>query len=433
MTQRDLIKNEYPDLSDDEISFAMKEVEEAYGGDFGALTPAQKKGITKRARETAKGNPSSLSAKMEMDTRDLVGSEEYNKMNEKSGGEKLKENVSDDMNKIVKGAEEALTSANSEAEKTGAEKVNKIDTYDHSGQAAKNDVAVTKGEEENEALVNEALADGKLDPSQLTGDQVEQNILKMKDLAGRNILTQDEEGNYSLAPDLTKKEFLKAVGGEKSNITKNILTALSAGLMLFGMPAPNLGKMYQNFSGENYDDLYNEYLTQQTMLREGINSQFADAYGITVKGAASRDDDINKATDKDYQVADDANRSKELGWDLKKLEAEGKITGNQRVKFEDLMKDLDKEQQTYIYDLQARMGVAQQAEMMQYLSKFTPEEVKQFSLKMKQYDPNNSLTKEDLTRLALQTAAGIVNKIVPSDKKTKSFISGAKLFGGKRR
>ena len=287
-------------------------------------------------------------------------------------------------------------------------------------------------------MISEALADGDLDPNTLSGNQVEKNLLKMTDVAGRPIFTQNKDGSYTVAPDLTKKEFLEAVGGKKSNTTKNILTSLSAGLVLLGIPVPNLGKIYTNFSGENYDELYDEYKTQQSLLREGLNNQLSEGFGIVVKGAASRDDDINKASDKDYQKADDANRSKEYGWDLKKMEAEGEISKEQSVKLEKLMKDLDKEQQLFIYDLQSRMEPAKHAEMLKLLSNFNSEELKQFSRRMKEYDPNNSLTKEDLTRLALQAAADIVgdvtgaaSKLIGSDKNIKTFISGSKLFGRK--
>lgn len=347
--------------------------------------------------------------------------------------------LKDAIDETVNDAKNNITATNIEAEASGNEKVKNLEkTYDHSNIEKENKNNIKEGEKENDAMISEALADGNLDPNDLSGNQVEQNLLKMTDVTGRHIFTQNKDGSYTVAPDLTKKEFLEAVGGKKSNTTKNILTSLSAGLVLLGIPVPNLGKIYTNFTGENYDDLYNEYLTQQSLLREGLNSQLAEGFGIVVKGAASRDDDINKASDKDYQKADDANRSKELGWDLKKMEAEGAISNNQAVKLEKLLKDLDKEQQTFIYDLQSRMEPAKHAEMLKLLANFSSEELKQFSRRMKEYDPNNSLTKEDLTRLSLQVASNIVgeaagaaSKLIGSDKKIKTFISGSRLFGRK--
>ena len=310
MTQRDLIKSEYPDVSDDVVTFAMKGAE-VYGGDWNYLTPSQKKGVMKRAEDNAAGNPSSFDDMNELNERNRVGSEEYNKSNEKSNGEKLKENIKEDLSDLTSKAENNITSVNNEAEKSGNDKIKDLkNTYDYSTIEKENKNNVKAGEKENDAMIYEALADGDLDPSTLDGNQVEKNLLKMTDVAGRPIFTQNKDGSYTIAPDLTKKEFLEAVGGKKSNTTKNILTSLSAGLVLLGIPVPNLGKIYTNFSGENYDELYDEYKTQQSLLREGLNNQLSEGFGIVVKGAASRDDDINKASDKDYQKADNANRSK---------------------------------------------------------------------------------------------------------------------------
>lgn len=357
--------------------------------------------------------------------------EAFNKANKTT----LKDAIDDTIND----AKNSITSTNSEVEASGNEKIKNLNkTYDYSNIEKDNKNNIKEGEKENDAMISEALADGELDPNDLSGNQVEKNLLKMTDVTGRPIFTQNKDGSYTVSRDLTKKEFLEAVGGKKSNTVKNILTSLSAGLVLLGIPVPNLGKIYTNFSGENYDELYNEYITQQSLLREGLNNQLSEGFGIVVKGAASRDDDINKASDKDYQKADDANLSKELGWYLKKMEAEGAISKNQAVKLEKSMKDLDKEQQTFIYDLQSRMEPAKHAEMLKLLSDFSSEELKQFSRRMKEYDPNNSLTKEDLTRLSLQAvsdivgeAAGAASKLIGSDKRIKSFISGSKLFGRK--
>ena len=347
--------------------------------------------------------------------------------------------LKDAIDDTVNDAKNSITATNAEAEKSGNEKIKNLNkTYDNSNIEKENKDNIKAGEKENDIMVNESLADGELDPTTLSGNQVEKNLLKMTDVTGRPIFTQNKDGSYTVSRDLTKKEFLEAVGGKKSNTTKNILTSLSAGLVLLGIPVPNLGKIYTNYTGENYDELYDEYLTQQSLLREGLNNQLSEGFGIVVKGAASRDDDINKASDKDYQKADDANRSKELGWDLNKMVAEGTISKNQAVELEKLMKDLDKEQQIFIYDLQSRMEPAKHAEMLKLLSNFSSEELKQFSRRMKEYDPNNSLTKEDLTRLALQAASNIVgeaagaaSKLISSDKKIKSFISGSRLFGRK--
>lgn len=347
--------------------------------------------------------------------------------------------LKDAINDSVNDAKNNITATNIEAENSGNDKIKDLKSiYDYSDIEKENKNNVKAGEKENDAIISEALADGDLDPNTLSGNQIEKNLLKMTDVAGRPIFTQNKDGSYTVARDLTKKEFLEAVGGKKSNTTKNILTSLSAGLVLLGIPVPNLGKIYTNYTGENYDELYNEYKTQQSLLREGLNSQLSEGFGIVVKGAASRDDDINKASDKDYQKADNANRSKEQGWDLKKMEAEGTISRNQSVKLEKLMKDLDKEQQTFIYDLQSKMEPAKQVEMLKLLSNFSSEELKQFSRRMKEYDPNNSLTKEDLTRLTLQVASNIIgdvagsaSKLIGSDKNIKSFISGSKLFGRK--
>ena len=340
--------------------------------------------------------------------------------------------LEDDFGNIMNDVKNNITATNSEAEASGNDKIKDLkNTYDYSNIEKENKNNIKAGEKENDDMISEALADGDLDPSTLSGNQVEKNLLKMTDVAGRHVFTQNKDGSYTVAPDLTKKEFLEAVGGKKSNTTKNILTSLSAGLVLLGIPVPNLGKIYTNFSGENYDELYDEYKTQQSLLREGLNNQLSEGFGIIVKGAASRDDDINKASDKDYQKADNANRSKELGWDLKKMEAEGVISANQSVKLEKLMKDLDKEQQMFIYGLQSKMEPAKHAEMLKLLSNFNSEELKQFSRRMKEYDPNNSLTNEDLTRLALNTASNIVGgatKLIGSDKNIKTFISGSKLF-----
>lgn len=347
--------------------------------------------------------------------------------------------LKDAIDNTINDAKNSITATNTEAENSGNDKIKNLDkTYDNSNIEKENKNNVKAGEKENDSIVNEALANGDLDPNTLSGNQVEKNLLKMTDVAGRPIFTQNKDGSYTVAPDLTKKEFLEAVGGKKSNTTKNILTSLTAGLVLLGIPVPNLGKIYTNFSGENYDELYDEYKTQQSLLREGLNNQLSEGFGILVKGAASRDDDINKANDKDYQKADNVNRNKELGWDLKKMEAEGTISANQSVKLEKLMKDLDKEQQTFIYDLQSRIEPAKHAEMLKLLANFSSEELKQFSRRMKEYDPNNSLTKEDLTRLSLQVASNIVGeaagaagKLIGSDKNIKTFISGSKLFGKK--
>ena len=433
MTQKDLIKSYDPDLSDDAVTYAMKELDLVYGGDWNSLTNIQKKGIAKRAKDKDAGKAYSLDDLNEINERNRVGSEEYNKANEKSNGEKLKENIKEDLSDLTSKAENNITATNSEAEASGNDKIKDLkNTYDYSNIEKENKNNIKAGEKENDAMISEALADGDLDPNTLSGNQVEKNLLKMTDVAGRPVFTQNKDGSYTVAPDLTKKEFLEAVGGKKSNTTKNILTSLSAGLVLLGIPVPNLGKIYTNFSGENYDELYDEYKTQQSLLREGLNNQLSEGFGIIVKGAASRDDGINKASDKDYQKADNANRSKELGWDLKKMEAEGVISANQSVKLEKLMKDLDKEQQMFIYDLQSRMEPAKHAEMLKLLSNFNSEELKQFSRRMKEYDPNNSLTKEDLTRLALQAASDIVggaaSKLIGSDKNIKTFISGSKLF-----
>ena len=434
MTQRDLIKSYDPSLSEDEVSFAMDELNSsAYSGDWNSLTNIQKKGITKRAKETAAGNTSSLDALNSLNERNRVGSEEYNKAHEKSNNEKLKENIKEDLSDLTSKAEKSITSVNNEAETSGNDKIKDLkNTYDYSNIEKENKNNIKAGEKENDDMISEALADGDLDPNTLSGNQVEKNLLKMTDVAGRPIFTQNKDGSYTVAPDLTKKEFLEAVGGKKSNTTKNILTSLSAGLVLLGIPVPNLGKIYTNFSGENYDELYDEYKTQQSLLREGLNNQLSEGFGIVVKGAASRDDDINKASDKDYQKADNANRNKELGWDLKKMVAEGAISNNQAVKLEKLLKDLDKEQPMFIYDLQSRMEPAKHAEMLKLLSNFSSEELKQFSRRMKEYDPNNSLTKEDLTRLALNAASNIVDgaasRLIGSDKNIKTFISGSKLF-----
>ena len=344
--------------------------------------------------------------------------------------------LKDAIDNTVNDAKNSITATNSEAEASGNNKIKDLkNTYDYSNIEKENKNNMKAGEKENDDMISEALADGDLDPNTLSGNQVEKNLLKMTDVAGRPVFTQNKDGSYTVAPDLTKKEFLEAVGGKKSNTTKNILTSLSAGLVLLGIPVPNLGKIYTNFSGENYDELYDEYKTQQSLLREGLNNQLSEGFGIIVKGAASRDDGINKASDKDYQKADNANRSKELGWDLKKMEAEGAISANQSVKLEKLMTDLDKEQQTFIYGLQSRMEPAKHAKMLKLLSNFNSEELKQFSRRMKEYDPNNSLTKEDLTRLALQAASDIVggaaSKLIGSDKNIKTFISGSRLFGRK--
>ena len=347
--------------------------------------------------------------------------------------------LKDAIDNTINDAKNSITATNAEAEASGNEKIKNLDdTYDYRDIEKENKNNIKAGEKENDVIISEALANGELDPNDLSGNQVEKNLLKMTDVTGRPIFTQNKDGSYTVSRDLTKKEFLEAVGGKKSNTIKNVLTSLSAGLVLLGIPVPNLGKIYTNYTGENYDDLYDEYLTQQSLLREGLNNQLSEGFGIVVKGAASRDDDINKASDKDYQKADDANRSKEQYWDLNKMEAEGAISNNQRVKYEKLMKDLDKEQQTFIYDLQSKIEPAKQAEMLKLLSNFSSEELKQFSRRMKEYDPNNSLTKEDLTRLSLQAAsniigeaAGAASKLIGSDKRIKSFISGSKLFGRK--
>lgn len=438
MTDREYLKSEYPDATDTQISLMMNELTNVYSG-VQTSTKSQRDGAFKRAKDGADGNPRSLDAMNELNEINRIGSEEYNKANEKSNNEKLKENIKEDLSDLTSKAESSITSVDTEAEASGNEKIKNLNkTYDYSDIEKENKNNIKAGEKENDAMISEALADGDLDPNTLSGNQVEKNLLKMTDVAGRPIFTQNKDGSYTVAPDLTKKEFLEAVGGKKSNTTKNILTSLSAGLVLLGIPVPNLGKIYTNFSGENYDELYDEYKTQQSLLREGLNNQLSEGFGIVVKGAASRDDDINKASDKDYQKADDANRSKEYGWDLKKMEAEGEISKEQSVKLEKLMKDLDKEQQLFIYDLQSRMEPAKHAEMLKLLSNFNSEELKQFSRRMKEYDPNNSLTKEDLTRLALQAAADIVgdvtgaaSKLIGSDKNIKTFISGSKLFGRK--
>ena len=437
MTDREYVKNKYPDFSEDEVTYYMNQAE-IYGG-VKNMTKSQEKGAETRARKNAAGISTSLDDMNEINERNRVGSEEYNKANEKSNNEKLQEKVKEDLSDLTSKAESSITSVNSEAENSGNEKIKNLkNTYDYSNIEKENKNIIKAGEKENDAMISEALADGDLDPNTLSGNQVEKNLLKMTDVAGRPIFTQNKDGSYTVAQDLTKKEFLEAVGGKKSNTTKNILTSLSAGLVLLGIPVPNLGKIYTNYTGENYDELYDEYKTQQSLLREGLNNQLSEGFGIVVKGAASRDDDINKASDKDYQKADDANRSKEYGWDLKKMEAEGAISANQSVKLEKLMKDLDKEQQTFIYDLQSRMEPAKHAEMLKLLSNFSSEELKQFSRRMKEYDPNNRLTKEDLTRLALQAASNIVgeaagaaSKLIGSDKNIKSFISGSRLFSRK--
>ena len=347
--------------------------------------------------------------------------------------------LKDAIDETVNAAKNGITATNIEAEASGNEKVKNLDkTYDYSDIEKNNKDNIEAGEEENDDIVSEALADGNLDPNDLSGNQVEQNLLKMTDVTGRHIFTQNKDGSYTVAPNLTKKEFLEAVGGKKSNTTKNILTSLSAGLVLLGIPVPNLGKMYTNFSGENYDDLYDEYKTQQSLLREGLNEHLAEGFGIIVKGAASRDDAINKASDGDYQKADDAIRSKELGWDLKKMVAEGTISKNQKAQLEKLLKDLDKEQRLFIYDLDSKMDNAKRIEFLKLLAEFSTEEIEQFSRRMKEFDPNNSLTNEDLTRLSLEAAANIVgdvsgaaSKLIGSDKKIKTFISGSRLFGRK--
>lgn len=344
--------------------------------------------------------------------------------------------LKDDIGNTLNGVKNNITATNSEAEASGNDKIKDLkNPYDYSDIEKENKNNIKAGEKENDDMISEALADGDLDPNTLSGNQVEKNLLKMTDVAGRPVFTQNKDGSYTVAPDLTKKEFLEAVGGKKSNTTKNILTSLSAGLVLLGIPVPNLGKIYTNFSGENYDELYDEYKTQQSLLREGLNNQLSEGFGIIVKGAASRDDDINKASDKDYQKADNANRSKEYGWDLKKMVAEGDISANQSVKLEKLMKDLDKEHQMFIYGLQSRMEPAKHIEMLKLLANFSSEELKQLSRRMKEYDPNNSLTEEDFTRLSLQVASNIVggaaNRLIGSDKNIKTFISGSRLFGRK--
>ena len=344
--------------------------------------------------------------------------------------------LKDAIDNTVNDAKNNITATNTEAEASGNEKIKNLNNpYDNRNIEKENEDTIKSGEEENATIVNEAIANGELNPDDLSGDQVEKNLLKMTDVTGRPIFTQNKDGSYTVSRDLTKKEFLEAVGGKKSNTTKNILTSLSAGLVLLGIPVPNLGKIYTNYTGENYDELYDEYLTQQSLLREGLNSQLSEGFGIVVKGAASRDDDINKASDEDYQKSDDAIRSKELGWDLKKMVDEGTISSNQAGKLEKLMKDLDKEHQSYIYGLDSIMEPAKHIEMLKLLSDFSTEELEQFSLRMKKYNADNSLTKEDLARLALESASNIVSditgKLIGSDKKIKSFISGSRLFGRK--
>ena len=191
MTQRDLIKSYDTDLSDDAVTFAMNELDRVYGGDWNSLTDVQKKGITKRAKDTAAGNANSMDALNDLNERNRVGSEEYNKANEKSSNEKLKENIEED---LISKAEKSITSANSEAEASGNDKIKDLkNTYDYSNIEKENKNNIKAGEKENDDMISEALADGDLDPSTLSGNQVEKNLLKMTDVAGRPIFTQNKD------------------------------------------------------------------------------------------------------------------------------------------------------------------------------------------------------------------------------------------------
>lgn len=344
------------------------------------------------------------------------------------------EEMVDEANKDLK---DGVTGEDAEAQRTAAEKVKNITVYNSSDQAAKNDEMVKAGNQESEEIVSEEKEEAVVDPTEYTNDHVLSNLLKIVDPAGNKYLTQDENGDFVMSERLTEDQFYAALGDDakKSIKTKNILTAISVGLGLLGMPAPNLGKMYENFTGKNYKELYEEYLTQDSLLREGLNEAFVNAYDIYLTGASKRGDKKNEVLDKDFQILEEKDYKKEFNRRLDEQLQSGKIEENLKVSLQAKINDLEQEQQEFMYELQSKLEVAKNVEMWKVISGLTNEELAQLGLKIKKADPNNALTAEELKKLTLNTIADITKSVaggLTSDKKTKSFISGAKLFGKRR-
>lgn len=357
----------------------------------------------------------------------------YTERSKKDSGTVLKEGWEETVDSVKNGAEEAVTPYNAqEAEKAKNTVKGLAPVYDHGEQATKNDKMVEAGNQESEETVNTEKEEAVVNPTEFTGDQTLQRFIKQKDLSGQNYLIQNKDGSFQMSKPLTPEQFYAALGDDakKSIKTKNILTAISAGLGLLGMPAPNLGKMYENFTGKNYKELYEEYLTQDSLLREGINEAFVNAYDIYLTGASTRGDLVNEVTDTDHTIAEEIDFRKDFSRRLEELQKTGKINENLSVSLQAKMNDLEKEQQEFIYELQSKLDVAKHQELWELISNFTPDQLRQFSYKLKVADPNNTLTAEDLGREALGFVKDIAGKV--SDKKTKSFISGAKLFGKRR-
>ena len=127
-------------------------------------------------------------------------------------------------------------------------------------------------------------------------------LFSIKGVDGKPIIEVAEDGSIILNKPMSKAEFIKATGS-KGNVVKGLLTGLSGALMALGVPCPNLGKTYEQISGNNVDEVYNQYLEQVNELQKTFSTSVGEAYGDTVKNRAKQANEISDASNEDFMKA----------------------------------------------------------------------------------------------------------------------------------
>lgn len=276
---------------------------------------------------------------------------------------------------------------------------------------------------------NNGNGDGKQNPKPNT-EKAMNELFSVKGIDGNPIVKVGEDGSLQLTKPMSKAEFMNATGSGKSNLIKGLLTGLSGVLMAFGVPTPNLGKAYEQMSGNNVDEVYNQYLDQINQLQSTFTKSVGEAYGDTVKNKAKQVNTISDVEDPAYW---DAYRAKgmtdneiKLQYDREKAEIDQKYAAMMAKLQSDLSTESQKELAAFVNGLELEKKKA----FIEYYSNLDPETARDAGRAMANFeeswstDEKNQKLHENIrddAAAAVDGTAKIIDAIMPSDRNVKSF------------
>lgn len=276
-------------------------------------------------------------------------------------------------------------------------------------------------------------------PSEPKTQKALNELFSVKGVDGNPIVEVGEDGSLKLTKPMTKAEFIKATGSGNGNIIKGILTGLSGALMLLGIPSPNLGKAYEQISGNNIDEVYNQYISQVDKLQSTFSTATGEAYGDVVKNKAKQANTISDVEDKDYWEAYRAKGMTDNEIQLQYDKEKAEIDKNVSVELAKLNSSLSTSSQKELADFVNGLPLKQKKTFVEYYSSLTPEQTQAIGRKianlegsMSQDEKNQKLYENimhpiDSALNAAGTAAGTavgtaLGGRVGSDKNIKSFV-----------